>query len=156
MAEGDLANPVTQPEWLVFGPSGIHGCGGFARRDIPSGTRIIEYLGTKITKAESVVRCQQNNEYIFSLDEEHDLDGNVEWNPARLINHSCNPNCDAELDRGRIWIVARRDIRSGEEVTFNYGFDLVDYKEYPCRCGAPECVGYMVAEVFFPQIRKSL
>ena len=56
---------------------------------------------------------------------------------------------------GQIWISALRDILSGEEVTFNYGFDLVDYREYPCHCGQPQCVGYMVAEEFFEHIRRT-
>ena len=83
-----------------------------------------------------------------------DLDGNVSWNPARFINHSCAPNCEAVLDQGPIWIVARRDIPAAEEITFNYGFDLEDYRSYPCRCGAGECVGYIVAEAFFEHLRQ--
>ncbi len=139
---------------VVFKPSRIHGIGGFARTRIAGGTRVIQYLGHKITKRESLMRCADANAYIFSLDDETDLDGNVEWNPARFLNHSCSPNCDAEQHDGRIWIVARRDINAGEEITFNYGYDLVDYKEYPCRCGSPDCVGYMVAEEFFKYFGK--
>ena len=74
------------------------------------------------------------------------------WNPARIINHSCAPNCEAELENERIWIVATRDIGAGEEITFNYGYDLEDYKEYVCRCGSPQCVGYIVAEEFFEHV----
>lgn len=143
-----------ETEWVVFRPSGIHGMGGFARKPIPSGTRMLEYVGERISKAESLKRCEANNPYIFTLDEEWDLDGDVKWNPARFLNHCCEPNCDAEQDEGRIWIVSRRDIAEGEEITFNYGYDLEDYKEYPCNCGAANCVGYMVAEEFFPSIRK--
>jgi SET domain-containing protein len=144
-----------ETEWLSFQNSPIHGLGGFAKRDIPSGVRIIEYLGEKISKQESLRRCEQNNEFIFTLDEIADLDGNVTWNPARLLNHSCAPNCDAEFQDGQIWIVARRNICAGEEITFNYGFDLVDYREYPCNCRAPGCVGFIVAEEFFDQVRRS-
>ena len=57
---------------------------------------VLEYVGEKISKSESLRRCEENNEYIFTLNEQEDLDGNVEWNPARFINHSCVPNCDAE------------------------------------------------------------
>lgn len=128
--------------------------GGFARKAIPAATRLLEYVGEKIAKAESLKRCEANNPYIFTLDEEWDLDGDVKWNPARFLNHSCEPNCDAEQDEGRIWIVSRRDIAQGEEITFNYGYDLVDYKEYPCNCGAEKCVGYMVAEEFFAKLGK--
>lgn len=99
-------------------------------------------------------RCEQNNEYIFTLNNEEDLDGNVEWNPARFLNHSCAPNCDAELEDGHIWIIANRDINAGEELTFNYGFDLENYRDYPCRCGTLHCIGYIVAEEFFEHLRK--
>ena len=145
---------VIETELLVFKASPIHGLGGFAKADIGQGTRIIEYLGERISKSESVRRCEQNNEYVFTLNAEQDLDGNVAWNPARFLNHSCSPNCDAEMDGGRIWIVAQRDIDEGEELTFNYGYDLVDYREHPCHCGMPECVGYIVAEEFFPKLRE--
>jgi uncharacterized protein len=146
--------PVTETEWIRFSRSRIHGLGGFARTAIAKATRLIEYVGEKIDKHESLRRCQGNNEYIFTLDEHQDVDGNVDWNPARLLNHSCDPNCDAELDAGHIWIVANRHIRAGEEVTFNYGFDLEDYKNYFCHCGSPNCVGYIVAEEFFDHVRR--
>ena len=139
---------------IYFRPSTIHGVGGFAKADIAAGTHVIEYVGEKITKTELLHRCESSNEYIFSLDETYDLDGSVPWNPAQFLNHSCDPNCEAEPDGGRIWIVARRDIRAGEEITFNYGYDLQDYREHPCRCGAPDCAGYIVAEELFEHIRK--
>jgi hypothetical protein len=133
-------------------PSAIHGQGGFAIRPLRQGARVIEYLGERITKEESLRRCQAQNWFIFGLDEEFDLDGNVDWNPARFLNHSCAPNCEAVCEDGRVWIVALRDLAPGEEITFNYGYDLLDYEEHPCRCGSPECVGYIVAEDFFPQL----
>jgi hypothetical protein len=133
--------------------SPIHGQGGFATRFMPKGAHIIEYAGERITKAESLRRCEAQNWFIFGLDEEFDLDGNFEWNPARFLNHSCSPNSEALCEKGRVWIAALRDIRLGEEITFNYGYDLDDYAEHPCQCGAPECVGYIVAEELFIQIR---
>ncbi len=141
-------------EFLLFKSSPIHGTGGFARADIPSGARVIEYVGDIISKQESLARCERSNEYIFAIDEEHDLDGNVDWNPARFLNHSCEPNCEAQFLEGRIWIVAIRDVRAGEELTFNYSYDLIDYREHPCRCGAKACVGYIVAEEFFEHVRR--
>ncbi len=143
-----------QTDLLVFRPSSIHGLGGFAKTRIGCGTRVMEYVGERISKSESLLRCQENNEYIFTLNEEQDLDGNVAWNPARLINHSCAPNCEAELQDDRIWIVAARDIAAGEEITFNYGYDLADYQDYPCRCGSANCVGYIVDEEFFEHVRS--
>jgi SET domain-containing protein len=137
-----------------FSNSAIHGRGGFARARIPQAARVIEYVGERISKAESLRRCQSNNEYIFTVTETEDLDGNVPWNPARFINHSCEPNCEAILEVDRIWIVALRDIQPGEELTFNYGYDLADYREHPCRCGANNCVGYIVSDQFFDHVRK--
>jgi SET domain-containing protein len=142
-----------EPNRLIeFRNSVIHGTGGFARVNIPNETHLVEYLGRKIDKVESAKECEKDNPYIFTLDDQFDLDGNVDWNPARLLNHSCSPNAEAQDIEGRIWIVAVRDILPGEEITFNYNYDLVDYKEHPCRCGSPNCVGYIVAEEFFPDI----
>src|SRR5438445_8660632 len=90
--EADRA--VCETELIVFRRSAIHGTGGFARRAIAAGTPVIEYVGEKITKAESLRHCEANNDYIFTLDDEFDLDGNVPWNPARFLNHSCAPNCE--------------------------------------------------------------
>ena len=144
---------MVETDSLLFRTSSIHGTGGFAKARIARGARLIEYVGAVIDKAESLRRCMANNPYIFTLDDQHDLDGDVTWNPARFINHSCSANCDAELDGGRIWFSANRDIEPGEEVTINYGYDLAEYKDYPCQCGARNCVGYMVAETFFEHVR---
>jgi len=142
-----------ETKWLVFKESQIHGLGGFAKVEIPPGTRVVEYVGERISKQESVRRCEASNHYIFAINDREDLDGNVDWNPARFINHSCAPNCEVEWDGSHLWIVAKRDIKAGEEITFNYGYDLVDYKEYPCACGSAECVGYIVAEAYFETLR---
>lgn len=135
--------------------SSIHGNGVFAARDIKEGERIVEYLGEKITKEESnrrgleqEERAKQTGEgavYIFELDEEYDIDGNFEYNDARFINHACETNCEAENIDGHIWIVATRDIEKGEEILYNYGYALEHFFEHPCRCGKPNCVGYIVA-----------
>jgi SET domain-containing protein len=139
---------------ICIAPSPIHGLGGFAARLLAQGARVVEYRGERITKSESLRRCEAQNWFIFGLDEEFDLDGSVESNPARFFNHSCAPNCEAVCEEGRIWIVALRELQPGEEVTFNYGYDLADYKEHPCRCGAPECAGYIVAEDFHAQVKN--
>jgi SET domain-containing protein len=134
--------------------SSIDGTGLFASRRIPSRRRIIEYVGRKITKNESIQLCAENNPYLFALDDEHDLDGNVEWNLARFINHSCAPNCGAELIEGRIWIIAERVILPGEELTYDYGYDLEDYRDYPCLCGAPTCRGYIVSSEYAADVAR--
>jgi SET domain-containing protein len=135
--------------------SPIHGQGWFAATVIPAGTRILEYVGEKIDKAESLRRCQQGNTFIFSIDAWHDLDGDVEWNPARWLNHSCAPNAQAEWVKAGIWIIALRAIQTGEEITFDYGYDLDEYQGYPCRCQAPNCVGFIVATEFHDGLRKA-
>jgi len=135
-------------------PSPISGVGAFALDRITAGSRIVEYLGEKIDKRESLRRCEQNNQCIFAIDDDYDLDGNVPWNPARFLNHSCEPNCEAIFETGRIWIAAARDIAASDELTFNYGYDLIDYKEHPCHCSGQACVGYIVAEEFFPLLRS--
>ncbi|MCD6338332.1 MAG: SET domain-containing protein-lysine N-methyltransferase [Verrucomicrobia bacterium] len=153
-AEAARGTRASESPWFEIRPSNIHGLGAFASRTIPAGTRIVEYLGEIISKEESRRRLQAQNHFIFDLDETHDLDGNVEWNPARFINHSCSPNCEAQNIEGRIWIVATRKIPPGEELTFNYGYDIKDYQDYPCRCGSPNCVGYIVAEEYFEEVRR--
>jgi len=145
---------IAETKWLAFKESPIHGLGGFAKSDITSGNRVIEYLGEKITKQESVRRCEASNHYIFAINDREDLDGNVDWNPARFINHSCAPNCEVEWDGSHLRIVAKRDIKAGEEITFNYGYDLECHREHPCRCAAKSCVGYIVAEEFFALLRR--
>jgi SET domain-containing protein len=141
---------------LRLGKSTIQGAGLFARQTIPAGIAVIEYVGEKITKRQSLVRCQQNCPFIFYLNTRYDLDGSVDWNLARLINHSCALNCSAELRRGHIWIVTERVIAAGEEISFDYGYDLEDHKNYPCSCGASQCRGYIVAADLWAERPASL
>ncbi|PTX94507.1 SET domain-containing protein-lysine N-methyltransferase [Opitutus sp. ER46] len=141
--------------WIEVVTSAIHGRGVRAAREIPAGTRIIEYTGERITKAEArrreearLRRAERGGDgsvYIFNLNQRYDLDGRTRRNPARLINHSCAPNCESQTVRGHIWIVARRDIPAGEELTFDYGFPLAEWSLHPCRCGTPRCPGYIVS-----------
>lgn len=135
--------------------SSIHGRGVYATRDIAADERIIEYVGELINKKESGQRGTLQQErslkhgdaavYIFNLTDKYDLDGNVPWNTARLINHSCEPNCEAWMTGKRIYIHALRDIKVGEELTFDYGFDVECYEDHPCLCGRDACVGYIVS-----------
>lgn len=140
---------------IRIAPSPIHGLGGFASAPLPRDARVVEYLGEKIARGESVRRCESGNQFVFALDNEFDLDGDVPWNPARFLNHSCAPNCEAVCQDGHIWIVASRDISPGEEITFNYSYDLENYRDHPCHCGAPGCLGYIVAQEFFPHLRAN-
>lgn len=142
-------------EFLQIKESAIHGRGLFAEIDIPRGSKVIEYIGDKITKKESNLRHVRQMKkalkkgvgqvYIFNLNSRFDLDGNVTANIARLINHSCDPNCEAVQQGNRIWLYARRKITAGTELSFNYGFDVEHFNEHPCRCGTENCLGYIVS-----------
>ncbi len=134
--------------------SGIHNNGLFATSDILQGTRIIEYLGERIPKEISRARAlewdkQARKEgaglvYIFEINDEWDLDGNVDYNPAKYSNHHCEPNCEAINYDEHIWLVAACDIKKGNELTFDYGYAIDSFLDHPCRCGAPSCPGYIV------------
>ena len=132
------------------------GQGLFANESILEGTRILEYLGHKITKQESAARLAERNNYIFHFDYAHDIDGLIPENTARFINHSCDPNCHIEKSGGQIWVVALRDIRPDEELSFNYGYDATDYEKFPCNCGARVCCGYIVGREHWGQIKPSM
>jgi len=144
----------TRSEWAAVRGSKIHGRGMFASKEIPRGTRIIEYTGERITKAEGwrrelkrQARAERGGDgciYIFELNTKTDIDGSVLWNTARYINHSCDPNCESQITRGRVWIVSLRKIKPGEELTYDYYYDYDHYHEHPCRCGAEDCAGFIV------------
>jgi SET domain-containing protein len=146
--------------------SGIHGLGVFARCDIPEETEIIEYKGEKISKDESTRRALEWEEkarkrgaglvYIFELDNNFDLDGRRGNNPARYMNHSCNGNCEAVNIEGQIWIVARCKIQAGDELTYDYGYDMAHFLDHPCKCGASNCIGYIVREDQRAKVRRML
>lgn len=155
----------TKRYWTVRSSS-IHNRGIFARCDIPNDVPIIEYVGEKITKAESSRRgdalINKSKKtgcaavYVFTLNQRHDIDGAKGRNPARYINHSCDPNCEAYIIRGRIWIYSLREIKAGEELTYNYGFDVDTWDEHPCCCGTERCVGFIVEEKQWPKLLRKL
>jgi SET domain-containing protein len=146
--------------------SSIHGRGVYATLDIPAGTKLIEYVGELIDKKESERRAwaqhakaQSHGDaavYIFTLTDKWDIDGDVPWNTARLINHSCDPNCEAWIEGKRIFIHSLRDIAAGEELTFDYAFDVECYEDHPCLCGRDGCVGYIVGREQWPRLREIL
>ena len=140
--------------WI--GKSRIAGKGLFAGQDIKKGTTILRYLGTKISKAQTARELAKGNAYICYFNERYDLDGNTLQNTARYINHSCEPNCAIETTSRAIWIVALRDIAAGEELTYryDYAYDPEGYRDFPCYCGAPQCVGYIVDAQYWELIRQ--
>ena len=155
-----------QSDWVEVRNSDIHGSGVYAAKDIPEGTRIIEYVGEKIDKEESEKRALEQMAhaeesgdaavYIFTLSKKWDVDGNVPWNTARLLNHSCAPNCETWIEEKSIFIYAQRTIAKGEELTFDYGFDLECYEDHPCLCGSDNCVGYIVSQDYWDELRALL
>lgn len=127
-----------------------NGRGLYAAQDIKEGTKIIDYIGNIITKKQTEEDQKFDNSkpiYLFNLNSRYDLDGDVTWNAARLINHSCSNNCDYEGKGLKLWVTAMHDIKKGEELTCDYGFGYdVDYKQFPCKCRSKNCVGYIVRE----------
>jgi SET domain-containing protein len=146
--------------------SSIHQRGLFATSDIKKGTDIIQYIGEKISKEESTRRALEWEEkaretgeglvYIFELDDDWDLDGREGENPARYMNHSCDGNCEAVNCDGEIWIEARKDIKNGEELVYDYGYDMEHFLDHPCLCGSDNCIGYIVREDQRNKVRKLL
>ncbi len=144
----------------------IHGRGVYATKDIDKESEVIEYVGEPIYKDisedrawEQYARAEEHGDaavYIFKLDDKWDIDGNVPWNTARLINHSCDPNCEAWIIGRRVYIYSLRDIKEGEELSFDYGFDIESYEDHPCLCGSDKCIGYIVSQEQWPDLRRRL
>jgi SET domain-containing protein len=136
--------------------SPIQGMGAFALRPIRKGTRIIEYVGEKISHDEGDRRYDdekmaRHHTFLFTLDSRWVIDAAVGGNDSRFINHSCEPNCEAVIDKKRIYIEALRTIRPGEELFYDYQYERTDEttaedeKLYVCRCGTPSCRGTILA-----------
>ena len=128
--------------------SKIDNRGLYAATNIKKNTKIIEYKGKIITVKETETNPKFDNDkaiYLFNLNKKYDLDGDFKYNTARLINHSCDPNCEVDGVGLKLWIYAIKDIKKNEELTYDYGFSFdKDYKDFPCRCGARKCVGFIV------------
>ena len=135
--------------------SPIQGLGAFATERIFRGTTLIEYTGERLTPAQSDARYPENADerhhtFLFAIDDDVVIDAAVNGNEARFINHSCDPNCDAVIEEKRIWIEAIRDIEPGEELAYDYAYELTERhtpaakRRYPCNCGAATCRGTLL------------
>ena len=159
------AKVPTRNPWLVLRRSKIHGRGVYARQDIPRGTRLIEYTGERIGNREADRRSDleekksRHHTFLFILSNRTTIDASVGGNVSRYINHSCDPNCVAWIEGQHIWIDAERDIREGEELSYDYEYEfdpeytIEDLEMYACHCGSPKCRGTIVD---VPKRRKEL
>jgi uncharacterized protein len=136
--------------------SGVHGKGVFAARDIAKGEILIEYIGERITWPQALDRhphdpLQPDHTFYFSLDGGDVIDANVGGNASRWINHACTTNCIADEVDGRVFIKARRAIKAGDELFYDYGLVIDERytpalkKRFECRCGTRGCRGTMLS-----------
>lgn len=135
--------------------SKIHGRGVYAVAPIKKGTRIMEYLGERISHGEADARYEKKGEddghtFLFVASNRTVIDAGVDGNDARFINHSCNPNCETVIENSRVFIDAIRNIKPGEELGYDYQLtwestdDPTELALYACRCGARKCRGTML------------
>jgi hypothetical protein len=139
----------------------VHGKGVFALQDIAEGETLIEYVGEVISWNEAQDRHPHdpndpNHTFYFHVNEDRVIDALHGGNSSRWINHSCDPNCEADEENDRIFIKAIRNINAGEELNYDYGL-IIDEPytkklkaEYPCWCGAKNCRGTLLS----PKERK--
>ena len=146
---------AARPDMMRVRRSRVHGRGVFALRRIRKGTRIIEYLGERISHKEADARYEDksvhdNHTFLFIVDRGVVIDAGVHGNDARFINHSCDPNCESVIDDRRVFIEALRTIQPGDELNYDYqiGRDRSDPPNvdeiFACRCGAASCRGSML------------
>lgn len=123
---------VQRPEGVKVKRSSA-GLGLFATRPIKRGERIVEYFGREISKAEEY---SSTSKYLFEINSRKTIDGTQRDNVARYINHSCKPNCEPTIVKGRVWIDAIKNIKADEELSYDYGEEYVNehIKPFGCRC----------------------
>jgi hypothetical protein len=148
------AIPSTSPLITVY-DSPIHGRGVRALMPIKKGSRVIEYLGERVTHDEADRRYDLKGQddghtFLFIASNRTVIDAGVNGNEARYVNHSCAPNCETVIEKSRVFIEAIRDIKPGEELGYDYQLtwestdDPAELANYACRCGAKRCRGTML------------
>jgi SET domain-containing protein len=152
----------THSDLIEVRRSKVHGLGVFAKRRIPKGTRIIEYVGQRVSHDEADRRYEDKAEddshtFLFIVDSKTVIDAGADGNDARFFNHSCDPNCESVVQSKRVYIDALREIEPGAELTYDYQIqredddpDNID-EVFACRCGFAACRGTML----WPTERKA-
>ena len=155
MAANPQESDLTTSELIEVRRSNVHGLGVFAAKHIPKGTRIIEYVGERVSHDEADRRYEEkdandSHTFLFIVDSKTVIDAGVDGNDARFFNHSCDPNCESTVEKRRVYIEAIRDIEAGAELTYDYQIqredddpDNID-EVFACRCGFPQCRGTML------------
>jgi hypothetical protein len=162
LARPSAAAPAAKGRRIQTRRSGVHGKGVYAGVDLAEGETLIEYVGEVIGWDEALRRhphdpSDPNHTFYFHIDEDHVIDAKVGGNSSRWINHSCAPNCESEVDEGRVFVRALRNIPAGEELFYDYGLVIDEphtpklLAQYPCWCGAKACRGTLLA----PQKKKT-
>jgi SET domain-containing protein len=157
---------TNSPRPYVIRPSTVHGQGAFAVRDIRRGETIDEYTGERISHDEANERYKDrdlndNHTFLYTLDDDTVIDGTLHGNDARYINHKCDANCAPRIKDGRLFIVATRKIRAGEEIGYRYHIAREDDDPenvdeiYACRCGSPKCAGTILWPPKKPRPRRA-
>jgi len=155
-ASAPRAKAVTAGRRIQTRRSKVHGNGVFAVQDIAEGEVIIEYVGEIIDWKEALRRHPHdpkdpNHTFYFHMDESRVIDAKHGGNSSRWINHSCDGNCEADEEGGRVFIKALRNIKAGEELNYDYGLMLDERytkklkAEHPCWCGSSNCRGTLLA-----------
>jgi hypothetical protein len=161
-AASQVEADLTTSELIEVRRSDVHGLGVFAAKRIPKGTRIIEYVGERVSHDEADRRYEEkdandSHTFLFIVDSKVVIDAGVDGNDARFFNHSCDPNCESTVEKRRVYIEAIRDIEPGAELTYDYQIhredddpDNID-EVFACRCGFAQCRGTML----WPTERKA-
>ena len=147
--------PIASSPLIEVRNSPVHGRGVFAVAPIKKGTRVLEYLGERISHAEADRRYEDKGDddghtFLFIASNRTVIDAGVDGNDARFINHSCNPTCETVIENSRVFIDAIRNIKPGEELGYDYQLtwestdDPTELALYACRCGAKKCRGTML------------
>ncbi len=147
---------VPQSPSIEVRESGVHGKGVFATAPIAKGETLIEYVGELLSWKKAQKRHphnpdEPNHTFFFHIDDKNVIDAAVGGNDARWINHACNPNCEADEVKGRVFIKTLRSLKPGQELFYDYGL-VIDERytaklkaQYECRCGAAKCRRTMLA-----------